>query len=189
MTNSNRTMIATMLAAAGLLAACAAEAPRVPADTTTRAQAALAPFKKELMGALQEALQRGGPEEAIDVCRLKAPEIAESAAGDGLRVGRTSHRLRNSANSPPPWTAAFLAEYQADPSDVTPRTVRIDREHVGYVEPIHVKPLCLACHGQELAAPVQDRLRELYPGDAATGFRKDDFRGLFWVELKVRDPA
>jgi hypothetical protein len=58
---------------------------------------------------------------------------------------------------------------------------------VGYVEPIEVQPLCLACHGEALAEPVRARLEALYPHDRAVGFRAGDFRGLFWAELPAAE--
>jgi hypothetical protein len=47
----------------------------------------------------------------------------------------------------------------------------------GYVEPIYVKPVCLACHGGNVDPGVKAKLAELYPEDQATGFREGDFRG------------
>jgi len=180
---------AALLALAGALISCGSEEPAVPDDAGERARAALAPFKKDLAEALGAALREGGPVQAIEVCRLEAPRIAAATARDGIEIGRTSHRLRNPENAPPPWTEPLLREYVANPADEAPRVVRIDAGHVGYVEPIRVKPLCLGCHGEQVAAPVQDRLRELYPGDRATGFRENEFRGLFWVKLPERDAA
>ena len=46
---------------------------------------------------------------------------------------------------------------------------------------IPTQPLCLACHGQEIAPPVAEKLAELYPGDKATGFEEGDLRGAFVV--------
>ena len=55
---------------------------------------------------------------------------------------------------------------------------------VGYVEPIHLLPMCLVCHGESIDASLADRIREKYPDDRATGFREGEFRGLFWVKLR-----
>jgi hypothetical protein len=99
-----------------------------------------------------------------------------------VEVGRTSHRLRNPANAPRPWMEPLLAAYRAAP-ERAPRAVAIGAGRVGYVEPITVKPMCLACHGSELAPGVRARLAELYPEDRATGFAVGDFRGLFWAEF------
>lgn len=177
-----------LLAGAATLAGCGAPPPpTAPAVSVgERARAALGPLKQNLMGELTRALV-AGPENAIDVCRLRAPEIAAASGGEGLRLGRTSHRLRNPANAPEPWVEPLLAAWVADPARRQPTVVPVGDAEVGYVEPILVQPLCLPCHGSGIAPTVRDKLAELYPEDRATGFEAGDFRGLFWVVLP-REP-
>ncbi len=79
--------------------------------------------------------------------------------------------------------ASLLAEYVRLGDDRTHRAVRLEDGSIGYVEPIYVQPLCLKCHGDDIPAPVQAKVTELYPTDAATGFASGDFRGLFWVRI------
>jgi hypothetical protein len=180
-----------LLAGLGLLLAGAAAAEdepeargdAVPESVSERAHELLGPFKKELLGALTDALHEGGPENAIAVCRTKAPAIAVESAGEGIEIGRTSHRLRNPDNAPAEWMKPLLAAYLEDPEGAEPRAVRLEDGLVGYVEPMRVLPMCLACHGTDLSAPVSERLAELYPEDQATGFEAGDFRGMFWVTL------
>lgn len=174
-----------VLCAAALVAACE-EAPPKPVSPAEMAEAAqaLAPFKQGLMETLKTALTEGGPENAIDACKLKAPDIAQAAGGQELEVGRTSHRLRNPANAPEPWMEPLLQEYVNNPQDETARAVRLEDGRIGYVEPIHVRGLCLTCHGEVVATEVMVRVHELYPQDRATGFREGDFRGMFWVKMR-----
>lgn len=146
----------------------------------------LKPFKMELMQALQSGLAQG-PAEAISACRIKAPGIAHSLSADGVRMGRTSHRLRNPANTAPEWVAPILEAYLADSVNRLPRTVEISDGMDGYVEPIGIKPMCQACHGEALAPDVAARIGELYPQDRATGFKEGDLRGVFWVEYPDSD--
>ena len=51
-----------------------------------------------------------------------------------------------------------------------------------------VQPLCLNCHGVELAPDVAGRIAELYPEDRATGFEAGELRGVFWVEFPEAAP-
>jgi hypothetical protein len=51
------------------------------------------------------------------------------------------------------------------------------------VKPIRMKGICRKCHGPRIEPDVKDRLRELYPEDEATGFKKGELRGMFWVKL------
>ena len=165
-----------------LLAACAPGPQEVSEEEVARAAEALKPFKVQLKQALLRGMA-GGPDEAISVCREKAPVIAASISAGGVRVGRTSHRLRNPANAPEPWMEPLLAAY-AERGDRAPhRAVKLEDGSVGYVEPIFVSGACLTCHGEAIAPPLLARIRELYPEGRATGFRDGDFRGLFWARV------
>ena len=142
----------------------------------------LGPFKRELMGALQDALV-DGPENAIDVCRHVAPDIADELRTDSVTLGRTSHRLRNPDNAPRDWVRPLLDEYVSTPGRTEAEVVRLEDGGVGYVEPIFMKSMCLPCHGSDVPPGVASLLDESYPGDQARGFEEGDFRGLFWVEF------
>jgi hypothetical protein len=148
------------------------------------ARAALGPLKRGLRAALEAALARG-PAQAIDVCRVEAPRLAASAQSERVRVGRTSHRLRNPRNAPAPWLVPWLRHHEAHPEDRSAHVVALGGQRYGYAEPIFVDGLCLACHGSALAPDVADRVAALYPDDAATGFAAGDFRGLFWAEVTL----
>ncbi len=168
--------VAALLFAAGV--GCAQE----PAPEPAGGAEVLAPFKRDLQQALREGLAKG-PVEAIAACQLRAPEIARALSKDGLRVGRTSHRLRNPANTGPDWVRPLLDAYAADASDRAPRTVDLPDGRSGYVEPILVQPLCLTCHGESLAPEIATRIDDLYPTDRAVGYGIGDLRGVFWAEL------
>jgi hypothetical protein len=145
----------------------------------------LSPFKRDLQEALRLGLTKG-PVEAIGACRVQAPEIAKALSKDGINLGRSSHRLRNPANSPPEWVSPILGAYVDDSADRAPRVVPLQNNRFGYVEPILIKPLCLTCHGEVLAPDVASRIDELYPEDRATKFNDGDFRGVFWVEVPAK---
>jgi len=143
---------------------------------------AVLPFKKSLKQALVTGLE-DGPVAAISACRVEAPNLAEAQSKGGIKVGRASQKLRNPTNAPKLWMQKFLEVYETDPERREPGVVLIDDKTVGYVEPIFIQPLCVTCHGAELAPDLQAKLGELYPDDQATGYAAGDFRGVFWVEL------
>jgi hypothetical protein len=176
------TWLGLPLAVAVGLAACATST-QVSESDMARAAGALDPLKRELRKALVGALEEGGPERAIEVCQLRAPEIARLTSSGGATVGRTSHRLRNPENAPETWMSAFLEEYLAHPDEGEPRALRLASGEIGYVEPIRMKGICLQCHGDRIDPGVKARLQALYPEDQATGFEKGDLRGMFWVKL------
>ena len=151
-----------------------------------RGAALLVPFKQELSTALQEGLAQG-PVAAIAACRLRAPEISAALSTDSVRMGRSSHRLRNPANAAPSWVAPILDAYVAGDAEWSPGSVVLPDGRSGYVEPIGIKPLCLTCHGDSLAPDIAARIDELYPDDRAVGFQVGDLRGVFWVEFPAEE--
>ncbi len=170
-----------------LVLALALHGAPLAADTLAEQGAAqLMPFKQQLMGALKAGLEEG-PGSAIDACRVQAPAIAATLSVDDVRIGRTSHRLRNSANAGPDWAKEVLEAYLRQTGDWAPRVVALEDGRTGYVEPIVTQPLCLTCHGSDLAPPVADALATHYPEDQATGFAAGDLRGVFWVSFDAED--
>jgi hypothetical protein len=178
--------VGRLFVAALVLSVMSCTSPKVSDEDMLRGQVMLSPFKSELMAALTTAVTRD-PVEAIGVCMVKAPQIAtEIAQGNGVRVGRTSHKLRNPANSPSGWNHRWLRHYLENPDDQDPHAEYIGPETIGYVEPIFVKPMCLTCHGQTIAPEIEEKIAELYPKDQARGFEAGDFRGIFWLEMPAQ---
>jgi hypothetical protein len=143
-------------------------------------------FKVDLQTALRAGLAEGVPE-AIAACQVRAPAIAQALSGDGIRVGRTSHRLRNPANAAPAWVEPILAAYLDGSAERVPITLPLTGGRLGYAEPIVMQPLCTACHGESVAPEVAEKLDALYPEDRARGFSVGDLRGVFWVEYPAAD--
>lgn len=152
-----------------------------PADD---AKAALAPFKQSLLQALTAALEKS-PEAAIEVCSVKAPELAQRASNERVTVGRSALKLRNAGNAPKPWLAPVMKALSKEkPGTQTSRTVTLADGTIGYAEPIWTGAMCLTCHGRSLAPDVVAALDAKYPKDAARGFEAGEFRGVFWAEVK-----
>ena len=53
---------------------------------------------------------------------------------------------------------------------------------------IATEPLCVACHGTEVAPEVRATILAHYPDDGATGFSLGDLRGALWVEVPAAVP-
>jgi len=185
-------LTATSLALAS--PALAGDAPPIegPAELhaeAERAREALGPLKQGLMGALKGALAES-PTAAVDTCKLAAPSITEGAARPGVKVGRTSNRLRNPGNAPEPWMKPLLAELEQRPkSPGLGRVVALAGGRVGYVEPIYLQPMCTTCHGKAIDPALLTHIRERYPQDRAVGYEPGELRGLFWVKLEAGDGA
>ena len=146
-----------------------------------RARAAQNTLGSQLMGELSDAIAEQGTPGAIEVCSQIAPAIARRVSDEhGLRIGRTSWRLRNPDNSPPVWARPSV-ERRVE----TQRVWRHESGTLAMLTPIRVSALCLQCHGsdEQISDETRARLDELYPEDDATGFAAGDLRGWFWVEV------
>lgn len=137
-----------------------------------------------LMNRLQQAIAERGVAGAVEVCSSEAPRIAEQIGAEkGLRIGRTSFKLRNPKNQPPEWASTLVAAKTTQPTTLVHSDGRL-----ATLLPIHVKTQCLMCHGRDENIPdeVKSALKKHYPADAATGFAEGDLRGWFWVEVPAR---
>ncbi|MCG6948224.1 MAG: DUF3365 domain-containing protein [Acidobacteria bacterium] len=134
----------------------------------------------EMMGELTAALDAGDPTAAIGVCKDKAPNVAAHVSGMyGVKIGRTSYRLRNPANVAPKWAEEYVSELVDDPTFVAG-----PNGELGALLPIRLKAECQMCHGpaEEIDDGVMAAISDVYPNDLATGFVEGDLRGWFWVE-------
>lgn len=177
-------LLLALLAASCTSAEPPSPAPPAPPDGAARAEAAAKALGGALMKELALAMKEGGPENAVRVCGDVAAKVAAEVSGrEGIRVGRTSLRVRNPANAPDPWERRVLDEWAASGRP------EVREEVVGgeyrWMKPITVAAMCLPCHGgeEDVAPAVAAVLRDRYPADAATGFREGDLRGAFTVAV------
>ena len=176
---------------ASILAACLST-PVLAGEidpNVAEARGVIKQFFGALKGELQTAMKAGGPVNAIGVCNTKAPEIAKNvSSSSGWNVGRTSLKIRNTANVPLAWEMAVLKDFEkrkANGEDVKmmdfAETVEVDGvKTFRYMKAIPTAELCLNCHGGDNVKPeVEAKLKALYPSDQARGYSKGDIRGAF----------
>lgn len=175
-----------LLAGLALPAAAIASAP----DAKAEAAAIVDRFAQTLQAALSAAMQEGGPQQAIGVCREVAPAIAaELSRGSGWQVRRISSRVRNPMlGVPDAWEQQRLADFEArfEADGPAPYSHYEETEEPAgtaqrYLRAIPTKGMCLACHGEAEAQPeaLREALASAYPHDRATGYAVGDLRGAF----------
>ncbi len=151
-----------------------------------RAQFELAGFARdglleELGGALRSQVQAHGLVAAVPFCSEQAGSISATTAElHGVRLGRTSHRLRNPENAAPAWAQEVVARAESAPhAFVGPEDV------VGVLMPLPVGEPCVACHGDVsgFAPELASAIASAYPTDEATGFAVGELRGWVWAEV------
>jgi hypothetical protein len=174
-----------------LLVATAASAAQ-PEPLVMESRMAIKAFAGELKGELQSAMKAGGPVNAIGVCNMRAPEIADSLNSKGaLKISRVSLKNRNPGNAPDAWQKAVLEEFEkrkaggemADKIDYSETVETPQGKEFRYMKAIPTGDICLNCHGSSIHTDVKAKLDELYPDDKATGFNKGDIRGAFYVTI------
>lgn len=123
-------------------------------------------------------------------CHFNVIPIARDAAKNRIKkydFGRTSHKIRNVANSPQPWAVQYLTEFKGKKKREVKKTFIIHKRENSkrvYMEPLYVESKCLICHGENVRGSLKDKIQELYPLDKATGFKLGEFRGFIWVKEK-----
>lgn len=158
-----------------------------------RAAAAVDQLGKRLKERLVTTMQAEGPVAAMALCATQAqPMTREVAETSGVRVGRSSLRLRNPKNAPPDWVGAWLVEQGERPAEGVEGRVRAATRADGtavvrVLEPLAIQPPCLTCHGPpEAQLPdLTAALAERYPDDKAVGYALGDLRGAIWAEAVV----
>ena len=146
----------------------------------------------KLIEVLAEELGKGGAENAISVCREKAPAMAKAAAErTGWSIRRVSLKNRNPKAVPDAWEKSALDEFNrrlAAGEAITGLekgevVTEGDRQHYRYVKALPTVELCVQCHGsaEAISPGVKARLKELYPDDKATGFAVGSIRGAITI--------
>ncbi len=147
-----------------------------------------ASLKQELMTALTE----GGPVNAISICNVRAPVIADSFSSmPGIDIRRVSLKQRGRHHSPDSFEVAvlerFLAAGASEPqtfSQVVFDSAEVKRFR--YLKEIKIGQLCLNCHGNPdgFSPHLKKTLAEYYPGDRAVGYEVGSSRGAFSVVVR-----
>lgn len=151
-------------------------------------------FNARLRGKLELAMSEGGPLEAIEVCKTHAPGITESLQEQHITVKRTSLGIRNPANAPDQWESRVLTFFDQEKeagADVTSLEhfalfKKEDGDTFRYTRAIPTGPVCLICHGENIAPDITEALSATYPADAARGYKLGQVRGM--VSIVIREP-
>jgi len=127
-------------------------------------------LNKELSAAISEK----GLRAAIDYCSLNASSITSIYEKEEITsISRTAIKFRNPANAP-----------DKERGDTISHRLIVNETEIHYFKPILLDNKCLLCHGDpntEIQPEVLEQIKNKYPDDLATGFRKDDLRGMWHI--------
>lgn len=150
--------------------------------------------KLGLVTSLSVKIKELGAKGAVPFCHDKVGEIAKTSGGDLAKkydFGRTSHLVRNKKNEPQDWMKPYLNQFKGTsqkdrPKIEIPIITILNSGEMVYLEPLYTMPMCLQCHGDQLATEVRKEIQQLYPQDQATKFKLGEFRGFIWVKQKSK---
>ncbi len=150
---------------------------------------ASAALMQSLGGQLKAALESGGPETALAICRDVAmpSTIAVAATVEQGGIRRTTLQPRNPKNAPDATDREVLA-LLADADPLPTEHLVWGGEKVRFYKPLVMQQLCLQCHGDPsgFSEGLQAKLAQLYPEDQAVGYELGDLRGAICVDLDRR---
>lgn len=161
------------------------------ADQALQAEAVgvMKQFGKALLGEVKKSMGANGPVATVEVCNLKAPQIAEKVSGtSGWDVSRTSLRYRNEGNMPDAWELRVLNDFEArKAAGESVKTMAYSETITDangqttfrFMKAIPTGDVCLVCHASEIGPDIEAKIAELYPNDKARGFNLGDIRGAF----------
>ena len=148
-------------------------------------------FGGTLKPQLKKALAEGGVLKAIEVCSVKAPEIAKNLSqSTEWQVKRVSLKARNHPNAiPNAWEKSVLESFNQRQKQGESAKKMAKAEVVGdefrFMKAQGTELLCLTCHGTKLNAETKTALKKYYPKDQALGYSLGQVRGAFSLTKKL----
>jgi len=140
---------------------------------------------------LQAKMKEGGPVEALSYCNVRAYPLTDSIAEkNNVLIKRTALKIRNPKNEPTEQEKDVLNNYQSlltKGESLSPEIRLNEEEKAVFYAPIILAPNCVKCHGQpdsEISPEVQQKIKEFYPNDQATGFAAGDLRGIWSITFR-----
>lgn len=139
-----------------------------------------------LLSNVGKAIQKNGPEYAVEFCNLKASSIIDSLNLVGnCKISRVSVKNRNPENKLEDKSEMIL--WELFEKGLKNDTVIRNKKDLIYYKPIRIAlPACLKCHGipeSEINTATMDKIQRLYPDDLATGYKMNDLRGLWKIQF------
>jgi len=140
---------------------------------------------------LKEVIQNEGIPQALKYCNVNAFPIVDSLQEVyGIRIRRTSQKMRNPSDTPDKMEQKIIDEYMDVIQKGETPTVKVvlSKKNVDYFKPIILSAsLCLNCHGNigsEIKYENYTIIKALYTEDKATGYKMGDLRGIWSIKFE-----
>ncbi len=171
--------------AAFFLNSCDAVKTKKNKRSAEEAMSYVAETRDLLMGTLMQKISANGTENALEFCNTNALPLTKTISDKHqTKIKRVSDRNRNPKNKASEVELKMIENYKKQLA----LGQNLKPEIVGnsFYSPIVTNKACLQCHGElgnNIKPETAKKIAELYPNDKATGYKTDEIRGLFVVEL------
>lgn len=149
------------------------------------AMATKAVLGKNLLGAIKSK----GTEHALGFCNERAIVITDSMSHNlNAKIKRVSDKNRNPSNKASKRELAYINQAKKaieNGKSADPQMIE-DAEKVVAYYPIITNKMCMQCHGEpneEIKPKSLEIIKELYPNDMATGYKPNELRGIWVIEM------
>ena len=139
-----------------------------------------------LLANVAQAMQTGGAVYAVEFCNLEASTLVDSLNQvNNCVISRVSAKNRHPENGLKTDTDQNLwAIFEG--GTVNDTIIQESKKLVYYKQIKIALPACLKCHGDlgsDIDSATAEKIQNLYPADLATGYKLNDFRGLWKIEF------
>lgn len=138
---------------------------------------------------LKGAIKKKGVDEALSFCNTKAIHLTDSVALSlNVKIKRVSDKNRNPNNQANEDELKYIETSKvllAKGEKIKPQLIEGLSHYTAYY-PIMTNKMCMNCHGKtetEINTSTLSILNELYPNDKATGYKPNELRGIWVVEM------
>jgi len=138
---------------------------------------------------LMQAINERGVAGAVEFCNTAAIPITDSMAQmHNTSIKRVSDKNRNPDNKANQSELLYIKNAKkelAEKADIKPQIKEENGKWVGYY-PILTNAACLKCHGssEEIDKTALAKIEQLYPEDKATGYKENELRGIWVIEME-----
>lgn len=139
---------------------------------------------------LMKAINSKGTEYAVSFCSTKAIHLTDSSGLSlNAKVKRVSDKNRNPDNIANWDELNYMQAAKRDLAEgKTPKPIIHDNgsDKLYGFYPIVTNQMCMQCHGEpktEITPATLSKLNTLYPKDKATGYKPNELRGIWVVEM------
>lgn len=133
------------------------------------------------------AIQKGGTEYAVDFCQVEAIPITDSLSKEvKMYIQRITDKNRNPKNNLKTKNDRSIFDEFKRKSELFDTLLIEEKQYVYYKRINLAMPTCLKCHGNpqtDIENKTLQKINLLYPNDKAVGYKLNDFRGLWKIEI------